>query len=251
MTHSGVIGVTRPASLAAGYTWGELSWERTLAGEPLSRHAERVGDLPLTQPEGDAWLFATLDDLFKWSRIMDGGSLVSPSEAAEVFTPEIDGYGFGWHIEQAFGQTRYRHNGALPGRLSAFIKMPADSITLILFANVDRGRIAGTVRDLSAIVLGKPYDLPVRGTVVKLTPNQTAALTGEYKMADGRTLTVSAGDMLMAKLADQYTAGLIPLSPTEFYFPLADGRAIFKLGADGRAAEVNMRYSGADHIATR
>jgi hypothetical protein len=57
--------------------------------------------------------------------------------------------------------------------------------------------------------------------------------------------------MLMAKLADQYTAGLIPLSPTEFYFPLGDGRAIFKLGADGKATEVNMRYGGADHIARR
>jgi hypothetical protein len=106
-------------------------------------------------------------------------------------------------------------------------------------------------RDLSQIALGKPFDLPVRGTVVKLTPEQTAALTGEYKMADGRPFTVTAGDMLTAKLANQYTAGLIPLSPTEFYVPLGDGKAIFTLGADGKATQVNMRYSGTDHIAKR
>lgn len=251
MTHSGVIGVTRPTNLAAGYTWGELGWDRMLAGEPLSKHAERVGDLPLTQPDGDAWLFTTIDDLYKWSKVMDGGTLVPPSEVAHVFKPGIDGYGFGWNIEQAFGRTRYRHNGALPGRGTNFIKYPADSITIVIFTNVDRGRMSSVVRDLSAITLGLPYDLPVRGTVVKLTPEQTSALTGEYRMSDGKVLSVGVEDMLIAKLESQYTAGLIPLSPTEFYMPLGDGRAIFKLGVDGKATEVNMRYSGVDHVARR
>jgi hypothetical protein len=106
-------------------------------------------------------------------------------------------------------------------------------------------------RDLSQIALGDPYDLPVRGKVVELTPEQIAPLVGEYRMADGKVLTVSVDKMLMAKLAGRYTAGLIPLSPTEFYFPLGDGRAIFTLGPDGKATAVNMRYGGVDHIAKR
>jgi len=48
-----------------------------------------------------------------------------------------------------------------------------------------------------------------------------------------------------------YTAGLIPLSPTEFYFPLADGKAIFTLNEQGKAIKVNMRYGGEDHIVER
>jgi hypothetical protein len=93
--------------------------------------------------------------------------------------------------------------------------------------------------------------MPVRGKVVTLTADQIAPLLGEYKQADGKVLAISMGDMLTAKLTGRYTAGLIPLSPTEFYFPLADGRAIFTLGNDGKATQVNMRYSGADHIAMR
>ena len=251
MTHSGVIGVDRPTSLAAGYTWGDLSWDRMLAGEPLSAHAERVGDLPLTQPEGDAWLFTTLDDLYKWSKLMDGSKLVPSSEVATVFKPEIDGYGFGWFIDQGFNRPRYSHTGALPGRLTYFAKFPNDSVTIIIFANVDHGRMASVSRDLSQIVLGEPYDLPVRGKVVELKPDQIAPLLGEYKTGDGRLLTVSVEKMLMAKLEGRYTAGLIPLSPTEFYFPLGDGRAIFTLGPDGKATAVNMRYGGVDHIARR
>jgi CubicO group peptidase (beta-lactamase class C family) len=251
MTHSGVISVNLPVSLAAGYTWGDLGWDRIVGGEPLEKHAERVGDLPLTQPDGDAWLFTTVDDLYKWSKLMDGSKLVPSRDVATVFKPGIDGYGFGWFIDQAYNRPRYSHTGALPGRLTYFAKFPSDSVTIIIVANVDHGRMSSVSRELSQITLGEPYDLPVRGKVVELTPDQLAPLVGEYKTADGRVLTVSVEKMLMAKLSGRYTAGLIPLSPTEFYFPLGEGRAIFTLGPDGRATEVNMRYSGADHIARR
>ncbi|MEP6507248.1 MAG: serine hydrolase domain-containing protein [Gemmatimonadales bacterium] len=253
MSHSGVIGVTKPTSLASGYTWGDLGWDKIVGGVSLTDgHMQRVPDLPLTQPDGDAWLFTTLDDLYRWSRIMDGGALVSPSEVAEVFKPELDGYGAGWFTGTAFERLRYRHTGGLPGRLTDFVKFPADSVTIIIFINADRGRASSVTRDLSSIVLGQPYDMPVRGTVVKLTPAQTSVLLGEYRMADGKLMTVSDdGTMIVAKLEGRYTAGLIPLSPTEFYMPLGDGRAIFTLDGKGKASALNMRYSGLDHIATR
>ena len=47
----------------------------------------------------------------------------------------------------------------------------------------------------------------------------------------------------------QFAAGLIPLSPAEFYFPLGDGKAIFTVDEKGQAVKVNMRYGGEDHIA--
>lgn len=252
MIHSGVIGVDAPKNLETAYTWGELGWEKVVGGVSFTEgFMEPVANLPLTQPEGDAWLFTTLDDLFRWSRTMDGGKLVTPAEASAVFTPELGNYGFGWFIEKTLDRTRYSHTGALPGRLTNFLKFPDDSVTIIIFSNADRGRMASVTHDLSAIALGLPYDMPVRGKVIKLTPEQIAPLLGDYKQADGKVLSISAGDLLTAKLTGRYTAGLIPLSPTEFYFPLGDGRAIFTLGADGKATQVNMRYSGTDHIATR
>ena len=58
-------------------------------------------------------------------------------------------------------------------------------------------------------------------------------------------------DYLTAELKGQYTAGLIPLSTTEMYFPMGDGKAIFTLGEDGRATKVNMTFRGENHVATR
>lgn len=184
---------------------------------------------------------------------MDGGNrLVSDKEIAEIFTPEKANYGYGWFIDRAFERRRMRHTGFLPGYTSDFVKFPDDKITIIIFTNLDSSLLGRMMRDVSAMTLGKPYDMPVRGKVVTLNEEQFKALEGEYKMADGKQLIIRKDpDLLAAVLKDAYTAGLIPLSPTEFYMPLADGRAIFTLGADGKAVKVNMRYSGEDHIAER
>jgi CubicO group peptidase (beta-lactamase class C family) len=254
MTRSGVFdGGAAPKEVAKGYTHDDLGWPRLLAGAPLTDgHLKLVPHLPLTPPAGDAGIYSTVDDLWRWSRVMDGGALVPAAEAAEVYTPGLENYGYGWFAGTGFDRPRYRHNGLLPGHVSDFIKFPDDSITIVLLCNLDRARLDRIARDVSAIALGTPYDLPVQGQVVTLTPAQIGALEGVYKMADGKTLTVKMdGDRLSAALEDRYTAGLIPLSPTEFYMPLGDGRTRFTLGADGRAASVNLRYGGEDHVAER
>lgn len=254
MTHSTVLGTaTSRKGLAPGYTFEDIGWAKMLAGYPLTAgHLKKVPLLPLTPPEGDAWLCTTVDDLYKWSRAMDGKGFLPAAEAIEALTPGLDDYGYGWFVQRAFDRRRARHNGLLPGYQTDFIKFPDDGITIILFSNLDRAPLARIARDVTAIVLGTPYDMPVRGTVVELTEAQVAPLVADYRTDDGSMLTVrKEPDYLTATIKGRYTAGLIPLSPTEFYMPLADGRAIFTLGADGIAASVNMRYSGEDHIATR
>ncbi len=254
MKHAGVFsGGPAPSGLANGYSHGDLGWPRILAGVALTGgHLTSVPHLPLTPPAGDGGMYATVDDLLRWSRVMDGGTLVSTAEVAEIFTPGLDGYGYGWFIQPAFDRTRYRHNGILPGHVSDLVKFPADSITIVAVSNLDRTRLDRVMRDVTAITLGTPWDMPVAGTVVTLTPGQISALEGVYRMSDGKTLTIkNDGDMLSAALEGRYTAGLIPLSATEFYMPLGDGRTTFTLGAGGRAAQVNLRYGGEDHVASR
>jgi hypothetical protein len=71
-------------------------------------------------------------------------------------------------------------------------------------------------------------------------------------MTDGKLLTVrKQPDLLTAEIKGRYMAGLIPLSPTEFYFPLGDGKAVFTLDESGKAVKVNMRYGGEDHVGER
>ena len=254
MKHSGFFGPRRaPRQLARGYTHGDLGWEKMLGGAALTAgHLQPVPQLPLAPPAGDAGLFSTVDDLYRWSRIMDGGGFVMAEEIAEVFTPGLGNYGYGWFVDRGFNRGRLQHNGMLPGYLSEFIKYPDDKLTIILFSNLDTARMRSIVRDLTAIALGAPFDPPVRGKVVKLSAEQLAKLEGEYKMANGAVLTIrNEPDFLKATIKNQFNAGLIPLSATEFYFPLADGKAIFTLDEHGQAVRVNLRYNGEDHPAQR
>ncbi len=246
-------GGAPPAGLARGYTHAELGWKKLLAGAPLTDgHLVATPPLPLSPPAGDAGLYATVDDLLAWSRAMDGSALVPKAEADEVFTPGLENYGYGWFSGEGFSRRRYRHNGGLPGYTSDFVKFPDDGITIVVFCNVDRARLSSVVRDVSAIVLGLPWDMPVSGAVAELGPEDYARLEGVYATADGKKLTVKKEpDLLTAALEGRYTAGLVPLSPTRFYFPLGDGTATFTLGEDGRATSVNVRYSAEDHVARR
>ncbi len=168
-----------------------------------------------TPPQGDAWLYSTVDDLLSFSRQMEGSALIPPSLAVEMTTPAQAGYGAGWIVDEAFDRKRTRHNGILPGFVSDFIRFPDDKVTIVLLSNLDRARLAKISRDVSAMVFGKSYDMPVRGPVIDLTPDQIARLTGEYAMGDGRPLVVRKDpDYLVAELKGQYIAGLIPMSPT-------------------------------------
>jgi CubicO group peptidase (beta-lactamase class C family) len=254
MTRAGLFdGKAVPDGLAVGYTHPELGWAKLLAGAPLTDgHLAAQPRLPLTPPAGDAGLYATADDLLAWSRAMDGSALVPKAEADEVFTPGLENYGYGWFVGEGWKRRRFRHNGGLPGYTSDFVKFPDEGLTLVFLCNLDRARLSSVVRDATAIVLGEPWDMPVSGAVTALSAEEYARLEGVYAMSDGRKLTVAKKpDLLTAELEGRFTAGLIPLSPTRFYFPLGDGTATFSLGEDGRASSVNVRYSAEDHPATR
>jgi CubicO group peptidase (beta-lactamase class C family) len=259
MKNTGVFGVGKyPKGLATGYTHGDLGWEKTLAGFSLTDgNLKKLPPITLSSPHGDAMLYSTLDDLYRWSQVMDGSGLIPKSEVDEIYTPGLSGYGYGWFVGQGFNRKRARHNGMLPGYVSDFVKFPDDKITIIVFSNLDRTRLSSVVREVTAITLGMPYDLPVRGKVIKLSPEQIASLEGDYKMANGNSLTIkNEPDYLSAYMKTpqgqtQFAAGLIPLSMTEFYLPLADGKAIFTLDDNGQAAKVNLRYGGEDRFGER
>jgi CubicO group peptidase (beta-lactamase class C family) len=213
---------------------------------------QRLPVLPLSPPEGDAGMFSTVQDLLKWSLVMDGGQLVSSAEAEEVFTPGLGGYGYGWIVDEVDGKKRFRHTGILPGYVSEIVKFPQDKTTIVVLDNLDRARLKNIVDDITAIIFDKPYDMPVEGNVKQLTDEIAAPLVGDYNLQDGTTLSITRDPtMLAAAVPGKYQAGLIALSDTEFYMPMSDGRVTFSRVQGKPAEKVNLRYSGQDHIATR
>ena len=125
MFESGMTGVS------SGYT---KNWK------PIPR-------LALTPPAGDAALVSTLDDLYRWTQIMDARAY------REVFKAGLGGYGLGWFIDKRFNRKRYVHTGELPGYRTVFVKYPSENITIILFSNQDQAPMEVLTREISELLL--------------------------------------------------------------------------------------------------
>lgn len=250
LAHSGVLGCDKASALALPYA-KELTWAQRLAGVDLSAQTPvAVPQLALEPVHGDAEIFSTVDDLYRWSTLAQGSSIVPAADAALIFTP-VEGYGFGWTIDEAFGTTRYRHTGELPGYLSDLTVFPKKHVTIVLMQNFE-SPMGNLVRDVSAAALDRPFDLPYSGNVVDLDATRRDNALGTYRMTSGETLTIAAGTpYIVASIKDQFSAGLIPLDDGRFYMPLSGGVVTFGDIRHGRAQRVTLHYAGVDHNGVR
>lgn len=139
-----------PAHRALGYRDSLLGW----------RHVEN--NMSYTLGSGD--LYATAEDLWRWSRALDDPAYVSPASRAALFDggSEADGfYGYGFRI-QPYGRagggtgTLVRHGGSMDGFLSNVHRYLDDDLTVIVLGNQRPFDIRALTRRLKALALDMP-----------------------------------------------------------------------------------------------
>lgn len=199
-----------------------------IAGLPFtSPHLMRVPALRQEAPQADGGLLSTVDDLYTWTRfVLSKPELLQPHEPGS--------YAYGWFAGKRFDRTLYSHTGVLPGMVSVIHLYPETNTTLILLCNLDRARLSNITRDLTHILLGRPYDLPRSHKASTIDADHAAPHLGDYKLADGRTMTIrhdAKNGWLEAEVKDQFIAGLLPESDSVFYAPMWEGTITFTDGA--------------------
>lgn len=109
----------------------------------------------------DGSIYSTVQDLAKWSKILDGGSSVlSQKTIAMMTTPKLGDYGCGLIIDKAMGQRRIYHNGSVAGFNTNFCKFPQDNNTIIILGNnagFDAEFLAGYI---CRVLCGKIDEVP-------------------------------------------------------------------------------------------
>ncbi len=111
---------------------------------------------------GDTGIVSTTGDLLRWDQALYTDRLISRRSLDEIFTPYRNGYGYGWEIGTRFGRKTIGHSGSDAGFSSYILRFPDDRLTVVILGNGDRMSAAKAAINLSAIVLGAPYKLPVR-----------------------------------------------------------------------------------------
>lgn len=258
MTHSGLMSSAKTPWLAIGYTAGrDRPLDSIVAGSPLfTQGLVPVPAIDVTGAHGDAALYTTVGDLYKWITALDDPQILAPKLRDEFFTPSLGGdstmaagYAFGIIVNKELGTAVRFHTGALPGFISRESSYPDSGVTVIVMANGDFFRVSRIARDLAAAAMGLPFDVPRSHVVVQRDTVNEARLAGDYTMQDGIVAKVSVGErFLELQVPGRFTAGLLPESGNLFYAPFFEGTVRFDRDSDG-VAQLVMHYDGLDRPA--
>jgi CubicO group peptidase (beta-lactamase class C family) len=114
---------------------------------------------PSLNTTADGALYTNVIDLAKWDAALRGTRILSAASLATMWTPVRlnDGttypYGFGWGLAPVNGHRVVEHGGAWQGFTMSIVRFIDDSLSVIVFTNLDEdhsdpGRIAGHVAGL-------------------------------------------------------------------------------------------------------
>ncbi|MDP7019529.1 MAG: serine hydrolase, partial [Pirellulaceae bacterium] len=77
-----------------------------------------------------------------------------------MFTPEKNGYAYGWSVRTKSGRKSISHSGGINGFVSHILRYPEEKLCVVVLSNSLPASPARVARDLAAIVLGERYELP-------------------------------------------------------------------------------------------
>ncbi len=107
---------------------------------------------------GDKNVYSTVDDLLRWSQVLDDQKYISPSAYEKAYTsysfekPGKRNYGLGWRLINGDSSRRViYHNGWWHGNNAVFLRAPHEKLTIILLNNVHNNSVYAATNILSAI----------------------------------------------------------------------------------------------------
>lgn len=161
-------------------------------------------------PQADAGLVTTARDLYKWDQALYTERLVKKPMLDSIFTPGLQGYGYGWFISSngPDGVT-YSHSGGLPGFGCLIMRIPGHHRTIIFLGNIER--LGPTVNDLAAIMRGSPVAVPRARHLIAADSAVNASHKGVYRTASGDSVEVFMnGPTLGAWWREHFRTPLFP-----------------------------------------
>lgn len=115
-------GISTVANRAYGYTVDDSG----VSGSDQS---------PWSAVLGDGGIYSSLNDLFKWDQALYTERLIPAALFEQALTPKLEGYGFGWRIDDFHGYRRMYHDGSTSGFRNFIQRFPEHRLTVIALTN--------------------------------------------------------------------------------------------------------------------
>lgn len=139
-------GTMLPSNLSARAATGYYAPQM---GGPLVSFADEpaFADRDVSVAFGSGQIYSTVQDLARWDRALTGDTILPAAQRALLFTPNLQGYGYGWSIDQLAGVTVEYHNGALSplGFAALIVRVPSKDRFVAYLANMESDRVEPAV----------------------------------------------------------------------------------------------------------
>ena len=205
-------------------------------------------------------LHSTVDDLYKFDRVLSEGEVFPKSLLDEAFAPRVKwaapppfsmdaSYGYGWMTTTDFGHKSLMHGGWVNGFVTEFTRYPDDKMVVILASNIEGPQVIAIEHGLTAVLFGQPYEVPVEHKRVEVARNVLDRYVGTYHVVPGLDLKIYfEGDRLFAQGTNQPRFQMIPESETDFFFYAVDSRVHMDVDASGKVKQVKVHVNGQELV---
>jgi hypothetical protein len=131
------------------------------------------------------------------------------------------------------------------------IRLPDDQMTIVVLANYAQSNAGRIARDVLAISLGQPYEMPVQRVAIKVDPATFDAFVGRYELRPDFIMTVTReGDRLMTQATGQQKIEMFPESESKFFAKVLDAQITF-VKEGGAVTHLILHQNGQQQRAAR
>ena len=93
-------------------------------------------------------LYSSVRDMYRWDQALYTPVLLPDDLRAQLFTPQVGSYGFGWMITQRGGQRTIEHPGLMSGAATHIARQPESGITVIVLSNLESANVEAMTSQL-------------------------------------------------------------------------------------------------------
>lgn len=145
---------------------------------------------------GNGAILSTAEDMFKWYQALQNTTIFSVEAKKKMFTPNLNGYGYGWDIGQTdYGQT-IGHNGGNDVGFTAHLRwFPEKKVCVIVLSNsgyyFDDYNYSNMVgKKITGLIFGEKIPSQQTAKFTKQNPQSLKNFEGTYTLPSGEIIEI-------------------------------------------------------------
>ena len=208
--------------------------------------------LDMSVPYAAGSLYSTVDDMLLWDQAIYSAKLLKPESLKAMSTDYGHKYGFGFVVDQNWGQDRIWHNGGINGFTASFQRYPKAHVTTVALNNLGGGATDKLASDLAGLCLGADV-YPKEVAQGAAAAVQRYAGDYQYEGAPTALKLEANGDALILRGAgpDPVAASYYPEGGGKFFARVNSAQIAFQTGPDGKVSGYTMTLAGQPPVTAR